>query len=223
MSATELVQILKQEWPHNWPTFIPELVQSSKTNLSLCENNMVILKLLSEEIFDFSAEQMTQTKINSLKNQMCGEFSEIFQLCSEILEKAQKPSLIKATLETLLRFLNWIPLGFIFETPMIDMLITRVHHSLVIFPRQHADTVQFLKVPEFRNVTLKCLSEIAALNVGPEYDPKFVILFAMVMTAINEMVPPSTSEHTRKFTTLTLSHLQTLHKHIKLPMILAKN
>ncbi|KAF9533498.1 CRM1 C terminal-domain-containing protein [Crepidotus variabilis] len=171
-----LVQILKQEWPHNWPTFISELVESSKTNLSLCENNMVILKLLSEEVFDFSAEQLTQAKIKNLKNQMCGEFSEIFKLCSEVLEEAQKVSLIKATLETLLRFLNWIPLGYIFETTIIDLLLNR-----------------FLEAPDFRNVTLKCLAEIAALNVGPEYDPKFVILFAMVMTSVNRMIPPSTN------------------------------
>ncbi|KDN42106.1 hypothetical protein RSAG8_06964, partial [Rhizoctonia solani AG-8 WAC10335] len=171
-----LVQILKQEWPHNWPTFIPEIVQNSKTNIALCENNMAILKLLSEEIFDFSAEQMTQTKTKNLKNQMCGEFSEIFQLCLEVLEKAQKPSLIRATLETMLRFLNWIPLGYIFETSIIDQLLTR-----------------FLEVPEFRNITLKCLSEIAGLNVGPEYDPKFRILFTMVMTSINKMIPPSTN------------------------------
>jgi exportin-1 len=42
-------------------------------------------------------------------------------------------------------------------------------------------------------VTLKCLAEIAALNVGPEYDPKFVILFQMVMTSVNRMIPPSTN------------------------------
>lgn len=91
---------------------------------------MIILKLLSEEIFDYSAEQMTQTKTKNLKNQMCGEFSEIFQLCSEVLEKAQKSSLIKATLETLLRFLNWIPLGYVFETTLIDMLLERVRSLL---------------------------------------------------------------------------------------------
>ncbi|KAB5595615.1 Exportin-1 [Ceratobasidium theobromae] len=172
-----LVQILKQEWPHNWPTFIPEIVQNSKTNIALCENNMAILKLLSEEIFDYSAEQMTQTKTKNLKNQMCGEFSEIFQLCLEVLEKAQKPSLIRATLETMLRFLNWIPLGYIFETSIIDQLLTRASRSL----------------NAFRNITLKCLSEIAGLNVGPEYDPKFRILFTMVMTSINKMIPPSTN------------------------------
>lgn len=87
---------------------------------------MVILRLLSEEVFDFSAENMTQSKIKSLKTQMCGEFSEIFKLCSEVLEEAGKSSLIKATLETLLRFLNWIPLGFIFETTIIDQLLNRV-------------------------------------------------------------------------------------------------
>ncbi|KAG8925963.1 Karyopherin transporter [Tulasnella sp. 419] len=171
-----LIQILKQEWPHNWPSFIPEIVQSSRSSLSLCENNMIILKLLSEEIFDYSAEQMTQAKIKNLKNQMCGEFAEIFDLCVEVLGKAQKTSLIKATLETLLRFLNWIPLGYIFETQLIDVL-----------------TERFLEVTDFRNVTLKCLSEVAGLVVGSEYDPKFVIMFTKVMTSINKMIPPSTN------------------------------
>ena len=48
-------------------------------------------------------------------------------------------------------------------------------------------------MPEFRNVTLKCLSEIAGLQVAPEYDAKFVVLFNMVMTAVNRMIPPSTN------------------------------
>ncbi|KAG0367898.1 CRM1 C terminal-domain-containing protein [Gamsiella multidivaricata] len=167
-----LVQILKQEWPHAWPGFIPEIVVSSKSNLSLCENNMVILKLLSEEIFDYSAEQMTQVKTKNLKNSMCGEFSEIFQLCSEVLEKANKPSLIKATLNTLLRFLNWIPLGYIFETNIVANLRSR-----------------FLDVPVFRNVTLKCLTEIGSLSVAADYNDKFVVLFNMVMTSVAKTVP----------------------------------
>lgn len=39
---------------------------------------------------------------------------------------------------------------------------------------------------------MKCLSEIAALNVGTDYDVKFVALFNMVMTSVNRMIPPST-------------------------------
>ncbi|KAG0255895.1 Karyopherin transporter [Mortierella polycephala] len=167
-----LVQILKQEWPHAWPDFIPEIVTSSKSNLSLCENNMVILKLLSEEIFDYSAEQMTQVKTKNLKNSMCGQFSEIFQLCSEVLQKANKPSLIRATLDTLLRFLNWIPLGYIFETNLVENLRSR-----------------FLDAPQYRNVTLRCLTEIGSLSVSSDYDDKFVILFNIVMTSIANTVP----------------------------------
>ncbi|KAL1920697.1 uncharacterized protein VTP21DRAFT_1074 [Calcarisporiella thermophila] len=166
-----LVQILKQEWPHNWPSFISEIVSSSRSSLSVCENNMSILKLLSEEIFDFSTEQMTQAKAKNLKTTLCGEFSEIFQLCIEVLEKAQNPSLIVSTLETLLRFLNWIPLGYIFETNIIENLRNR-----------------FLEIPQFRNVTLKCLTEIGGLY-APEYDEKFVNMFGLVMVSIQSIIP----------------------------------
>lgn len=171
-----LVSILKQEWPHNWPTFINEIISSCHTSLSICENNMSILRLLSEEVFDFSAEQMTSTKAKNLKTTMCAEFSSIFQLCSEVLNSATQTSLIKATLETLLRFFNWIPLGYIFETPIIDTLRTR-----------------FLQTPEFRNVTLKCLTEIGGLQTGSQnaYDEKLVEMFTQVLTTISDIIPLS--------------------------------
>ena len=171
-----LVSILKQEWPHNWPTFINEIISSCHTNLSICENNMAILRLLSEEVFDFSADQMTSAKTKNLKTTMCAEFSAIFKLCSEVLKDANQASLIKATLETLLRFLNWIPLGYIFETPIIETLRTR-----------------FLETPEFRNITLKCLTEIGGLQIGPQYsyDEKLVEMFTEVLTTITKIIPLS--------------------------------
>ena len=69
-----LVQILKQEWPHNWPSFVPDLVGSSKTSEVLCENNMQILKLLSEEVFDFSRDQMVTEKVKKMKEGQPSEF-----------------------------------------------------------------------------------------------------------------------------------------------------
>jgi len=50
-------------------------VLSSETSLFHC----------SEEVFDFSSGQMTQAKAKHLKDTMCGEFSEIFQLCSFVM------------------------------------------------------------------------------------------------------------------------------------------
>ncbi|PIC23292.1 hypothetical protein B9Z55_017040 [Caenorhabditis nigoni] len=41
-----LVQIVKQDWPKAWPTFITDIVDSSKTNETVCINNMNILSLL---------------------------------------------------------------------------------------------------------------------------------------------------------------------------------
>ena len=120
-----LVEILKQDWPHAWPTFISDIIGSSKSSESLCENNMKILKLLSEEVFDFSISSMTSLKIKSMKESLNHEFSQIFQLCEFILGASQKETLLLATLETLQRFLTWIPLGYIFETPLTTVLITK--------------------------------------------------------------------------------------------------
>ena len=172
-----LVTILKQEWPHNWPTFINEIISSCHSSLSVCENNMVILRLLSEEVFDFSQDQLTSTKAKNLKTTMCAEFSQIFNLCNEVLTTADSVPLVRSTLETLLRFLNWIPLGFIFETKLIDTLIGR-----------------FLELDQFRNVTLKCLTEIGGLQLGQQssYDEKLVQTFTETLNVVSKTVPLST-------------------------------
>jgi exportin-1 len=120
-----LVQILKQDWPHNWPSFITDIVGSSKTSESLCENNMRILKLLSEDVFDFSKDSMTTAKTKSMKESLNSEFSQIFQLCEFILGLSQKQSLLLGTLQTLQRFLSWVPLGYIYETNLVGGLISK--------------------------------------------------------------------------------------------------
>ena len=61
-SALHRLQVLKQDWPQKWPTFVQDLVGASKTSETLCENSMVILKLLSEEVFDFSRGELTQVQ-----------------------------------------------------------------------------------------------------------------------------------------------------------------
>jgi len=168
-----LIQILKYEWPKNWPTFISDIVGASKTNESVCQNNMEILKLLSEEVFDFSSGQLTQTKAKHLKETMCNEFQNVFQLCNFIMTNSQNTNLINVTLETLLRFLNWIPLGYIFETDLIPHLIET-----------------FLVMPIFRNITLKCLTEIVSINVD-SYNEKFVVLFNLSMARLKQILPLS--------------------------------
>ena len=171
-----LVEILKKEWPHNWPSFISDLVGSSRTSEILCENNMQILKLLSEEVFDFSRDQMVTEKVKQMKESLNGEFSQIYQLCEFVLEHSQRPSLLRVTLQTLQRFLTWIPLGYIFRTSLIEKLVNK-----------------FFPSPIFRNEALECLTEIGCLqDLEPQYDPLFRELFSTFLTRLADVFGPET-------------------------------
>lgn len=168
-----LVSVLKQEWPHNWPQFIPEIVKSSRSSFNVCENNMIILKLMSEEVFDFSQDEMTQAKANSLKLSLKAEFEEIFKLCYEVLDKTTKPSLIIATLNALLKYIHWIPLNYIFQTDLLSLL-----------------TDKFLAPADTRSITLKCLTEVSSL-ISPANEEKFIIFFQSAMEKLVTIVPLS--------------------------------
>ena len=49
-----------------------------------------ILKLLSEEVFDFSRDEMTSAKAKKLKESFNNDFSLIFQLCEFIMGNSTK-------------------------------------------------------------------------------------------------------------------------------------
>ncbi|SCU99333.1 LADA_0H19064g1_1 [Lachancea dasiensis] len=175
-----LVQVLKQEWPQNWPDFIPELVQSSQSSVNVCENNMVILKLLSEEVFDFSAEQMTQAKALHLKTSMSKEFEQIFKLCFQVMDAGSTTSLVVAALESLLRYLHWIPYHYIYDSNLLELLSTK-----------------FLSSSETRAVTIKCLTEISNLEI-PQNDAKVaeqtVLYFQNTLQQVSNNVVPVTAD-----------------------------
>ncbi|EJS43580.1 crm1p [Saccharomyces arboricola H-6] len=186
-SDLTLVQILKQEWPQNWPEFIPELIGSSSSSVNVCENNMIVLKLLSEEVFDFSAEQMTQAKALHLKNSMSKEFEQIFKLCFQVLEQSSSTSLIVATLESLLRYLHWIPYRYIYETNILELLSTK-----------------FMTFPDTRAITLKCLTEVSNLKIPQDNDlikRQTVLFFQNTLQQIATNVMPVTADLKATYTT----------------------
>ncbi|GFP94285.1 exportin-1 [Phtheirospermum japonicum] len=170
-----LVQILKHEWPARWRSFIPDLVAAAKTSETICENCMAILKLLSEEVFDFSRGEMTQQKIKELKESLNSEFQLIHELCLYVLSASQRAELIRATLGTLHAFLSWIPLGYIFESPLLETLLN------------------FFPVPAYRNLTLQCLTEVAALTFGEFYNMQYVKMYTIFMVQLQTILPPTTN------------------------------
>ncbi|XP_061355285.1 protein EXPORTIN 1A isoform X3 [Gastrolobium bilobum] len=170
-----LVQILKHEWPARWRSFIPDLVSAAKTSETICENCMAILKLLSEEVFDFSRGEMTQQKIKELKQSLNSEFQLIHELCLYVLSASQRAELIRATLSTLHAFLSWIPLGYIFESPLLETLL------------------KFFPIPAYRNLTLQCLTEVASLQFGNYYDAQYIKMYNIFMVQLQTILPPTTN------------------------------
>uniref|UniRef100_A0A158PLM7 Importin N-terminal domain-containing protein n=1 Tax=Angiostrongylus costaricensis TaxID=334426 RepID=A0A158PLM7_ANGCS len=161
-----LVQIVKQDWPKNWPSFITDIVESSKTSDNICINNMNILSLLSLNL--------TQAKEQHLKQQFCGQFQEIFTLCITILEKCPANSIVEATLKTLHRFLSWIPVGYVFETNITQLL-----------------SENFLARAAYRVVTLQCLTEISMIQVETEdnaYKEKLCAMFCATIKEIGSLL-----------------------------------
>ncbi|KAM3318667.1 hypothetical protein ACQJBY_036059 [Aegilops geniculata] len=169
-----LVQVLKHEWPARWTSFIPDLVAAAKSSETICENCMAILKLLSEEIFDFSRGEMTQQKIKELKSSLNSEFRLIHELCLYVLSATQSSELIRATLATLHAFLSWIPVGFIFESPLLETLL------------------KFFPMAAYRNLTLQCLTEVAALQFGDFYNVQYVKMYTFFMLQLQAILPPGT-------------------------------
>ncbi|CAL9768896.1 unnamed protein product [Musa acuminata subsp. burmannicoides] len=170
-----LVQVLKHEWPARWQSFIPDLVSAAKSSETICENCMAILKLLSEEVFDFSRGEMTQQKIKELKQSLNSEFQLIHELCLYVLSASQRTELIRATLATLHAFLSWIPLGYIFESPLLEILL------------------KFFPIASYRNLTLQCLTEVAALQFGDFYDMQYVKMYTIFMIQLQTIIPAGTN------------------------------
>jgi exportin-1 len=182
-----LICIVKQEWPHAWENFIPDICGSSKSSQPLCENNLRILNLLSEEVFDFGKNHMTTRKVARLKNSLNTQFSTIYELCDFIFKShvsspgSIKGSLVSTTLATLVNFLSWIPLGYIFETDLIQTLL-----------------VHFWDPLEFRIECVKCLNEIACLGSSEgaqgstsqslnQYQPHIMRCFQGVVEKIQQL------------------------------------
>lgn len=91
-----------------------------------------------------------------------------------MLEKSTRVSLITICLQTLLRFLTWIPFGFVFETDLIQLLTTK-----------------FFPVPAFRSDTLACLTEIVTLkDVDVRYFPVFCQLYSSFCASLATSVVP---------------------------------
>mmetsp|Transcript_6574 Transcript_6574/g.9554 ORF Transcript_6574/g.9554 Transcript_6574/m.9554 type:complete len:1090 (+) Transcript_6574:327-3596(+) len=175
-----LVEIVKQEWPQNWD-FINELIDASKRNQFICENNIQILKLLSEDIFDFAMNNMVAEKIDTLRSKFKSQFSEIYYLCEFVLEKASEETLVIATLQIMQKLLPWIPSEYIMDTNFLGLLVSK-----------------FMPVPFFRNDVVACLAMVADIK-EKKYNHQFGTMFTQFIDVLSSNIMPVESNFVNRF------------------------
>lgn len=66
-------------------------------------------------------------KIQKLKNQMVNEFESVFTFCKRVLSASTSLNLTIATLETLLKFIGWIPVQFVYQNDLVAILESNVN------------------------------------------------------------------------------------------------
>ena len=154
---------------------MPDLVGAAKQSESLCENCMNILRLLSEEVFDFSRGELTQAKITELKNALNTDFPHHPRAVRvRAARTRRKPELDAADAADAAR------------VPELDP--ARVHL------REHAAGHAAAAVARARSSGTSRFSawaEIGGLAVEPKYDQHFVKLYVSVITQLQQILPRS--------------------------------
>ncbi|CAO3697298.1 unnamed protein product [Rhizopus stolonifer] len=173
-----LVQIVKKEWPKHWPTFIEEIVNSSFTNVNLCKNNLKIIKLLSEEVFDYSSGSLTQVKTKKLKEQLISEFGSIFELCKKVLTTTTDEILLTTAMQTLKSMTYWMPSEYATQNDFLDLLHIKLHEQ------------------KYRLLALQCFNGIMELDSELPYDT-IAVIYNLVFLEINKVLA-SFSSHSNE-------------------------
>ncbi|GBE60835.1 exportin 1 [Babesia ovata] len=190
-----LIQIVKREWPDRWEGFISEICRASQISQSLCENNMRLLNMLSEELFDFGEDHMQSRTVQRLTARMASDFRDIFDVCIFVMHsaisnpEAVRVSLIKQTLTCLAHFLKWIPMGYIFEqythnnvgVVLIDLLLDHFWDTVL-----------------YRVECTKCLTEIASLSLSSQemqvFGPRVASMWPKIVSKMS-MLPESSMNY----------------------------
>eukprot|EP01054_Gregarina_sp_Poly1_P001381 Gregarina_sp_Poly_1__1380@NODE_1342_length_4337_cov_90_491101_g901_i0_p1_GENE_NODE_1342_length_4337_cov_90_491101_g901_i0NODE_1342_length_4337_cov_90_491101_g901_i0_p1_ORF_typecomplete_len1071_score144_73CRM1_C/PF08767_11/2_8e02CRM1_C/PF08767_11/3_3e64Xpo1/PF08389_12/2e31Xpo1/PF08389_12/2_3e03Xpo1/PF08389_12/5_9e03Xpo1/PF08389_12/4_9e02Xpo1/PF08389_12/4_5e03CRM1_repeat_2/PF18784_1/2_5e21CRM1_repeat_3/PF18787_1/3_9e20CRM1_repeat/PF18777_1/1_1e07IBN_N/PF03810_19/5_5e07IBN_N/PF03810_19/1_3e03Protea len=200
-----IVDVARRTWPVKWPTFISDLCQSAKTDQKLCENNLQILNLLSEDILDFGAEEMTSRKCQELSSRLKSEFILIFDLCIFVLSKYHEdpksvtPSLIQTALVCLSCFIRWNPPNHIF---LVDLPNVLMDH--------------FWDPVEYRVNCVKCMGEVFGdFTLDPA--PMEILTRSWIkFLGKCKSLPQQSFEYTTRVPSNARIHWETLFQHLTL-------
>jgi exportin-1 len=154
-----LVKVIKHDLPQKWPKFVADIVTISQGSEELCENTMLIFKLLSDEVSDFSKNEMIQVEIEQLKTYLSAEFGRIQDFCYFVMSTSRKNSLLKVTMKA-------------FSSCVYCVSTLSILNSRLVYILQ-----QLVTDIAICNYSLSCLNEICTLKVEDGLETNFLELY----------------------------------------------
>ncbi|KAH8603427.1 Importin beta N terminal domain [Trypanosoma vivax] len=144
-----LVSIAKREWPVRWPNFIQDICSSAGPTEPLVENNLNLLRIIGEDIFEFSEKTLTSRWIKRKKEALKSDFQLILGLCLSVLGTSDEV-LLKADLECLEKYLSWMEPSLVFSEELLMYLAHLVTQGATVAP-----------------VATRCLAAVCSLETDP--------------------------------------------------------
>lgn len=185
-----LVSIAKRLWPVRWPDFIKDICISAKLTDPMIENNLNLLRIVGEEIFEFGSKTLTSRWVERKKKALANDFQIIMELCCHVLYGTTDTKLLRAALDTLNEYIPWVDPKLIFDKGFMAY----VSHLAV------GD--EFIRTP-----ALRCLAEVISIPIprdgeGERYGQIALRVFSEALSNIIRKFPTayySLTEQVLKF------------------------
>ncbi|EAN80378.1 exportin 1 [Trypanosoma brucei brucei TREU927] len=175
-----LVSIAKREWPVRWPTFIKDVCSSAGPDEPLVENNLNILRMVGEEIFEFSEKTLTTRWLKRKKEALQSDFQAILQLCLSILSTSDE-ALLKTNLECLEKYLSWVEPASVFNEELLKYLAGLIARKSAV------------SRCAVRCLTVACSVETDHGSVGDAQAQVMVRVFRTILDNIMNLLPTNHS------------------------------
>ncbi|KNB42717.1 exportin-1 [Blastocystis sp. subtype 4] len=137
-----LVEIFKKEWPNSWTSFVKDLVAAAVESESRCRNSMFILKIVVEDVFQFSETTLTSKFSQQIQQALQSDMIDVFNLCSQVIVNTEVVPLLLDTIDTIRLILKYLPDDCVFNYQLADVLL------------------KFITIDQFRTSAMMCLQEI---------------------------------------------------------------
>lgn len=172
-----LIHMLLLEWPQMDPNFLEDLFNASKTSLAAAENDLTILVLLCQQIFDENLESFVQNSRLDYLSGIVGQNAEfIFNFIFPFIKDGSQiqESLIFSALSILHYIIRFTPWEVISENGLFDLIISN-----------------YLS-PKFLHTTLFIISDIFLdQNLPKQFTSTVPGLYSHVIKHLSTIIPDS--------------------------------